>query len=595
MPGSKSQFCPQTLADSVKGFLQDPYTAQPVTLALLDDALGGVNRCLAHQRQDDNGSNFGIDPGEVTRTAAAAAGVAGGGALPATLDLAVGVTDFMVERAKDEVAFGFVLNLRNNVRDDRFIRAVLPRSHDLMQRIDTETFQSFMPLLRSSFVEDLNDVPTRSDSIAIMLNLSDDNERYLQGVAIAYARGVEIRRGAPPAIALSNLIDVTEQQMANDETRRALRIVGLLAREYGAGGAEPVVQEFTRRDRGWVRRYFVAFIAHDLTSLEVFPSAALATRWRQDLASRETDAVLLLNQIHAVRNALRGDDVGKGEDGGTAAGDGKDPGNADRVTAAAGAVLEVLRTAPRFAYLPGGAKPASVGEFEAFVADATLLHQAITRRDYGSMVTWLLQSPHVRLCTHSSRERCETRLKYLSFASSLAAARSAEEVTTALRTASAPVGSFRAKRSQTGEWAAPRSVSLIGYLGASRYQTEAAGTGRESDSHVGVGLPVGVEASLGMPWGGLSLFLPVVDLGPLANESLGLADDGETGELEVDQVLAPGVGIVVNLFRSFPLSFGLGVQSVRRERETDDGSRKVNVARSFFFVGVDATLFHFRL
>lgn len=572
---------------NVRQFLEDPYGKPPPTLAQLDEAIAPINARLRAARVA--AGNQGASPEQTADLVGTAAALAGGTAgLMDPMTLAVGVTDFVVERAKDEVAFSFVLNLRRLVRNDDLIRVALPRSHGLMLRMDTESFQSFMPLLRSAMVEDLNELPTHHNGIADALGLNATQRTYLQGVSIAYARGLEIRRGTAPAVALSNLMDVDATEMADAGTRRALRMVGLLAREYAAGGGEPLIQALTERDRGWVRRYFVAFLAHDLLALEGFKTEDLTAPepsvLMNYLASREADAVLLLNQLHTARDAL-GRLGGEGKEGDD------ETSTADGITAAAGAVLEVLRTAPRFAYLPGDSQ-SHVQGFQTFVADATLLHQALTRRDFGSVVTWLVQNPNLRLCTGSNQASCDARLKYLSFAASLAAARNAEEVTTALRTASSPVGSFRVKRSQHGEWFMPRTASLVGYLGGGWYASDSGGDGGD-DSHAGIALPLGPEVSFGTWWGAVSLFVPLVDLGPVANQRLGWAED-DADELEVEDIFSPGLAVVFNLTRSFPISAGVGIQSARAVRDGADGPEEYNVARSIVFIGVDATLFHFR-
>lgn len=577
---------------NVLNFVRTPYATQPVTLAELDQALAEANKQLVPIRKGERGEGTAGDNANGAPGAAAAAATlltGGSAALPMVLE---GAAEFFVERAKDEVAFGFVITLRNNVKNDTLIAAALPRSHALMQSIDSESFQSLMPQLRSRFIADLDELPTRSEPIAAALKLRPDQKvrvtSYLQAVAITYARGREIRNGVPPAVALSNLVDVDSEHMTDDGTRRALRMVGLLAREYAAGGGEPVIQDLTQRDRGWLRRYFVALVGRDLIAID---GTADADSLMTFLSSRETDAILLLNQVHAVRDALR--DVRN-----STAGTGGEQGTAeatDRALAAAGSVLSVLRTAPRFAYIPGGAKSSAVQSLDTVIAEATRLHQALTERDYGTLVAWLLQNPHFDFCARADERQCQTRMRYLSLGSALATARNSAEVTTALRTASAPVGSYRAKRSQNGRWFAPRSASLIGYLGAGRYQTaraEAENGGGGVDT--GVALPVGPEVSFGMPWGALSLFVPLVDLGPIANERLGLADSDGTGEFGTDELLSPGLMLVFNLSRTLPISIGAGVTSVRRDNGDPADPRRVNVTRSVVFVGVDATLFHFR-
>lgn len=579
---------------TVRKFLQDPYgSTDTVTLAELDQALATANQQLVAIRKKEQGEGTEGEDGNGAPGAAPAATLLSGGATALPM-IAVGAADYFVERAKDEVAFGFVITLRDRVRKDDLIEAAFPRSHALMQEMDTETFQSFMPHLRSRFIADFDELPTRSAPIAAALGLTGQERAramsYLQSIAIIYARGREIRNGIPPAVALSNLVDVNSTQMTDAGTRRALRLVGLLAREYASGGGEPVIQDLTQRDRGWLRRYFVALVARDLLAIEETPAES-ALALLAFLSSRETDAILLLNQLHAVRDALR--DVQGSTSQATGSQAAADP--ADRVLAAAGAVLNVLRTAPRFAYFPGDQVEGTVQSLDSTIAEATRLHQAVVQHDYGAIVGWLLQNPHFDFCGGTEERQCQARMRYLTLGSALATAQTSAEVTTALRTASTPVGSYRAKRSQDGRWFAPRSASLIGYLGAGRYDiARVEGQNGGGEVHAGVALPVGPEVSFGMPWGALSLFVPLVDLGPIANERLGFADGEENGEFGTDELLSPGLVLVFNLSRTLPLSIGAGVTSVRRDVADGENSRRVNVSRSLLFVGVDATLFQFR-
>lgn len=660
--------------DALARFLRDPFATEvetPPTLHQLDVALAQVNARLRTQRSPEERQKAGGVAGASSGVGRLGGGVLGGLGLPSEAQLLVGLTDFMVERAKDDVAFGFVLTLRNNVREDTWIRVGLPRSYLLMQRMDDRTYSTFLPVLRSAFVEDLNTLPARAFVVADSLMPGRDTSIYLRGLAIAYQRGLEIRQGSPPAVALANLAGLTSTQMPDRTTRRALHVLGLVAREYAAGGGEAFVREISRDDRGWMRRYLVGFLARDLLALD--PAGGdMSDRVLGFMAQRESDVLLLINQFEAMRGMLQdvqrtaqaaAADVTQALREGEAAG-AEARNDLDRALAAAGAVLQVLNTGQRFLYWGPGDAPPSVGVFREFVGDANTLHQAFIKHDYASLVTWALRRPELSLCAAEVRslvqiradawteaerqvrverrlaagapltrgdsarvraraergataaqaapgQRCGLRAQYLSFAASLASARSADDVTVALREASAPVGSYRAKRNQytptgAGDRASrrgPWSASLGGYLGAT--------TGLEEGAyHFGAALPVGMEVSYGMPLGAVSLFIPVLDLGTLASARLGDDDDeprGEAGaqqepdqeDTDLDetgptfrQVLAPGAFVVWNLSRSLPVSVGAGWQVVPELRER--GGDRVTVSRWSVFVAADVTLFNFR-
>lgn len=654
---------PTTEASTLASFLANPFdpgvTAAP-SLNQLDVALAKVNGALLTQREDEleGGQNAGLLAGASPGVGKLGTGLLGGLGLPSQAQLLVGLTDFMVERARDDVAFGFVLTLRNNVRDDLWLRVGLPRSYQLMQRMDDGTYSTFMPVLRAAFVEDLNTLPARAYALADSLGATGEagTGLYLRGLAIAYQRGLEIRQGTPPPAALANLAGVTQAQMPDPTTRRALVVVGLVAREYTAGGGERMAREIAGDDRGWLRRYLAAFLARDLVETEV-ATGTDRTNLLAFMSQREADVVTLVNQLEATREVLQ--DVQRAAQ--AAAADLREAADeakkvsdqaenaVDRALASAGAVLQVMSTGQRFLYWGQGNEPASVRVFREFVGDANTLHQAFMKRDYASLVTWAVQRPELRLCLADARaqaviqtelqrnaeaqikaartdggtgaltsveqahrdnlvrerlaertnapNRCGVRTQYLSFAASLASARSAEEVTVALRQASAPVGSYRAKRNQyvpvndddNHSRRGPLSATLGGYLGVT-------GGWEQGARHFGAALPVGAEVSYGLPLGAVSFFVPLIDVGTLASTRWAEDEEAEDDVDEADptfrQVLAPGAFVVLNWSRSIPFSVGFGWQAVPELRERD--GERVSVGRWSFFAGADVTVLNFR-
>ncbi|CAA9363755.1 MAG: hypothetical protein AVDCRST_MAG68-4669 [uncultured Gemmatimonadetes bacterium] len=581
------------LPAEVREFLQDPYRSTAVTLEQLESAQTRVNRALRAVPPDTNALDFFKGRMGAGTAANLAAGVgtpamlATGGAAALPM-LAEGAARFFVQRAQDEAVFAFVISLREGVKNDTLLGMAFPRSHQLVQRIEGETYQSLTPLLRSAFLSDLDALPSRSHTLVDRMlrdSAAPARERvraYLQGISIVYERGREIRSGAAPSVVLARLAEVDASRMADPNTRSAIRVVGLLAREYSAAGGAPMIEEFASRDRGWLRRYFVALVGHDLLRVDAVPRRELMAR----LAAREAEAIALLNQLHSIRGELgqlRADAAGAAQ--------ALRENPVEQGISAAGVVLGVLRTAPRFAFLPGDTAPAEVQRFEELIGEAIQLHQAVSQKDYATLVSWLAENPRFRFCGNPESDRCRARMRFVALSSSLATARDSREVTEALQAASSGVGSYRAKRGQASRWdaprtwAAPRTASLVGYVGGGHYgETGAAG----SDGGWKAALPVGPEVSFGMPGGAISLFVPLVDLGPVIFEAF---DGEDAGEHLERKLFAPGVAVVLNLFRNFPLSVGGGVTSAYHEDEEGAGSRR---ARPMFFVGIDATLFHRR-
>jgi len=575
---------PAVIRPEVLGFLERPFQQpQAPSLAVLDSTLGWVHAAAARLRaqgQSKAANQIALNGQSVTSANPIHLPAAAGAAafFPSQSALIVGLADFMVERAKDEAVFSFMLHLRGQVRDKPLVTAGMPRSWALMGRLDTETFQSLMPAVRVAFAEDLDLLPQRlnSDSVRVAMKWTNGTPTYVQGLAIVFARGLEIRRGVPAVVALQNLVDVDENTLSDDTVRSVVHVVGLLSREYATGGSE-MVDEL--RGSRMERRYFTAFLTHDavrLGALGELTRVALLTR----VDEREADLMILVNQLQSLSGARAPLDELK---------DASAEELAQRALAGVGPVLEVIGAARRF--LPSGSD--GVERFDRLVNDATVLHQALVSREYGRIVTWLLTQTEFAQATHDPEV-----MRYLTVAAELASARNSAEVTVALRTAAAPVGSYRSKRSPGGSGWRPQSVSVVGYLGATAGWEGTKDTRLFGDAHhVGLSLPVGVEVSTGFPGGALSLFASVLDLGTVASARLGGPDDVDSSpEVGFGQVFAPGLFSVWN-FKGVPLSFGVGIQAVPnlRERTTAAGDKEqVDVVRFGAFIGVDATLFHFR-
>jgi hypothetical protein len=588
-------------SSKILAFLKDPYRAAPVTLEALDSAQAKANVDLTEQRKKEfrDPASGETDLSKAIPIAAAETLLTGGAtALPT---LAVGAASFFVERAKDELAFGFITTLGRNVQNDALIAGMLPRSHTLIRRINTETFQSLMPVVRSSFVSDVADLPLRADTVLTLLKLPDAQKEeaklYLQTVAIAYERGREIHGGTLPAIALSNLAGLEKEQLDHDQARLALRLVGTVAREYVAGGGEPMVRVLTRGDQAWLRRYFVALVGRELLASE---PDSVSGQFMSILATRETDAVMLTSQIHAFRERAAEATATAATAAAVvtaAAEELKEGGDrlegVDRTLASAVTVLSTLQVVSRFTHVPGEPTPPNLAVLDAGMEDAIRITQSLVDRDYLALVTWISHNPRFDLCWEASEQACATRMRYLGVAASLATARTAEEVSTVLRTASAPLGSYRAKRGRANQYLAPRTVSLVGYPSLAAYNHNTVEGDGIAKSYTGIGLPIGPEVSFGIPLGALSIFVPLVDFGPLLNDGFGIRDDAEA-EFDTAEFVSPGIALVFNAFRGLPISMGVGITSARNPAYSQEGSQPSRVVRSLLFLGVDATLFNFR-
>ncbi len=506
-----------------------------------------------------------------------------------------------MERAKDEVVYAFVLNLGEEIEDEPFVRYGFPRSYALMREVQVGTFQTLMPAVRTALSEDLHLLPTMLGTDSVVTRLGprfgtadvDGARAYLVGVGLLFKHGATLRQGIDPATALSALLTEAADLGGDAAGRVALRLTGAVAHEYAVRGGDRLGSVLQDPD---TRLFFAAFLADDLLRREGWGRAdSRAASLLTSLSARRAELVKLRQHLRTAEQAaelLRSASTGPDERQ-----------QVERFFAGSGTLLQTVGTALEI--VPASLQPGgSASRLRAALADAARLNAALAGRDYSALIGWVVEQPALRAAAG------QTGVKYLGFASTLAAARSADEVAVALRTVSAPVGSYRAKRNQfraPAEWSVvqeatsprargPLAVSVTGFVGGA-YGTEetrglgAGAAGEEEDEYYGVALPVGLELSYGLPFGSVSLFAPLLDLGTMtsrrAGGGTGVQDDAEVGW---NQLLAPGVFATLGL-RKVPLVLGYGVQRVADLRESADGSRTVDVYRRGVFVGIDVTVF----
>jgi hypothetical protein len=253
-----------------------------------------------------------------------------------------------------------------------------------------------------------------------------------------------------------------------------------------------------------------------------------------------------------------------------------------------GSMVTVVRAGERF--VPAEWRVAMPSQ--SFIEDAVEIHEALRQKNYPALVAWLGESAS----TYFRAQGNPQTLRYLSFASTLASARTEAEVTRALRTVSAPVGSYRLKRAQPNSRQRPVVVSLNGYVGGGggvewSEATDAQPSARAA--HVGASVPLGLEVSKATGKGSIGFFIPIIDLGTVTSQRLGDGKTSGDAEIGFEQVLAPGLYVVWGPWSDRPLSFGLGVQSVGSLRESQVDEGLLDVWRFGAFVGLDLLLLRF--
>lgn len=221
------------------------------------------------------------------------------------------------------------------------------------------------------------------------------------------------------------------------------------------------------------------------------------------------------------------------------------------------------------------------------------LVDSLRRQEYGAAFA--------RFSLAASRLSPEQKMptwysKWVPFLADLATAKDSETMEGVLRSAAAPVGSYKIKRGKPTSKSSFHAM-LNAYVGVSS-GAEALLNNGKTRGHIGPTASIGVEGSWGKPkdWS-VSLYLPILDLGSLVDYRLGSDDDVESAPtLGFAQVLSPGLFFVVGVPKA-PVAFAFGGQiapELRKSIASTGDVERFSVVQLGAFLAVDIPLLIFR-
>lgn len=542
----------------------------------------------------------------------------------------VALTDFVIERAKQELVYDFVADVyrwgnaststdtKRQARDDArraLVRASFRETFGLMDAAATDgslTIRSAaavpLSMWRYTVVRDLQEMPLRlaqSDALCEGLSAGDSEDAEALPSAKAACRsqkravGVVLEAGRR-ALGGASMLEVVGSLPAIADTlgvradarwrslASGLHLAGLLARGYLSQGS-PDAQA---RDRygfflnaedlraEWSER---STLTGSLVRVAVVEAAG-ALGLGATMEGSESDVMGRLTALAESVEGLRSS-VEMAE-GGQA-----------KTSAAVRGLLSVLR-----ASLNAGAlfedDPSRLQAAAARLRDGELVVDAYASGDYGIAAARTLGLAS-QLRGNRPLPREVTALTGL--AVGLAEARTSRDMELAFEAAAAPVGGWQAKRYRDGS-----RVSLTAYpgMGVGREWTETAPDTLSRGWTLGLSLPVGVEIALGKrstlepnrgPVGSWGLMVTPIDLGPLLSWRVGGSDVASTPNATFRQALSPGVALAYG-WGEAPVSLVLGAQYVPELRapvDAPEGAGGLNTWRVTFGVAVDVVLFEF--
>jgi hypothetical protein len=481
-----------------------------------------------------------------------------------------GVADYLVLRAKREATGTYLRTLKETLDSNTYLKRLLPNTLSLLSEIEQIPANAVLGGLQAAARSDLQVMP---DSIVGLFGETSNPEWY----SAAQISRILIRnqqRGDTPLNSIAALARVGSAEVKSVRVRLPLRFLGQLAQEIKLrdGKMPPALED----DR--LRKYFVAFVLHDAFDGQTDLDAAVAKTMVEKLS--DVSLVRVREISISIKSVL--DEAARLK---AAPADSK----VESLLAIANSTLKLASFSANNAvevFFPDDVSARRFGQ--AFTAMTQLL-VAGQSRDYASIVAIAMQGlQHIE----SNKTMPPQGRQLLRLISTIAEAKSAEDISNLLWAVAEPVGSFKAKRTQKGHDFG--KFSLNSYLGVALTMESTVRASEGRDLFPMFHAPIGLEVNfLRFRNWSASAFVPMLNLGNLVASRFGADSVAVKPEIGFSQLVSQGAYLVIGITRNIPLSVGLGVDYVPQLRRQLSNGTRIDVTRTSVFMAMDMPLYFF--
>lgn len=562
-----------------------------------------------------------------------AAASGGGGAGVGPFSLADGISQFIVDRVKQEVLVAFFEQFYKNFREKTELQMLFPSTFDYMQVFDDagKDVGLMIDVLRNAFKKDMNNLPATFTRVAQMDKYrSFINERPTLKTTLAVAAGIGylIDNRDHPAVVIDKLTKLDFiKNSPNDKLTRSFNALAFVSN---------CLRDTLNSPNSWISK-------QQLDYLETLPSGAslfmglniqkygslindvsvnpkeLPIRYQTHLywnsLNNNSDEVKMKDVLSSYRlnyfndvlqpipdsisnstyNIFRpyfddfldlttnideqlGQLKAKRRSGTSF--------DLDEFMGYIDVFSEMLSLSMKTAAF---GSPESQNVFLKITPVLIDMRRAVQKQDYTAAVIDL----NVLLLSslpQSSGVKNDV-LKYSMFIANVASAQNSQELHWAMETAALPTGSARVKRESL------INISLNAYAGpfvGGEYLLNSPTTNAWGGI-VGFAAPIGIAFSTGLSGAGsLSLLASFLDVGALVSYRFSDPNAGDLPEVTFKNMLAPGGYLVYGVPKS-PLSVGVGVQYGPQIRKLtiDNVETKTSAYRIGVFAGIDIPFLNF--
>ncbi len=512
---------------------------------------------------------------------------------------AKGLTLFIVDRFKQELSATFFRNFKKKIEKHDDLELLFPQTRVTLGAIDDDIYQfnTYINELRDAFVKDMQSFPTHAESYLITKEKFLEEQPELK-FALADAFHItdmllEEKINIPSLFNYLGKEAYIQGDLISDKVE-INRIKGTLtlANEFIISLRENEFSDnwLTRDDIKNIFRYDEALIIY----------CGLEYQRVKDIpfghGQKASDFITLENR-HKISNAIRKAHVFalhieefKNQL--------NDPATRDSIKTEIQyklfvSIFDLLETQFEFVNETAQFENKSQEALETYHTIIRVLGEMsfdLKRENYSSAMVNLSKTIEL-LPIKDNMEIAKVIMKYGTFASEVAEARTPDQARMVIERYAMPVGgSSKKKRSRF-------DIALNAYMGLSAGQeTLFADNVTSTAPIIAVSAPVGVAVSTGIGKGGsFSLFFPIIDVGALATYRLNDNDFNQLPQLSFNNVFAPGGYLVYGIGNDIPLSIGVGAQMGPNLREVSAQSQfnttEVRGWRWGAFIAVDIPIF----
>lgn len=538
-------------------------------------------------------------------------------------NIANGVADFMIARAKEELSISFFNRFKNFTDDHAEFRVLFPKTTENLVNLLSYQYAEMLPVLRSGFADDIGRLPLHLDDLLELpqyaFMLKDFPEVRVMIKSIKLVAELE-RSELNVAEVMQQFADFSEWSAdslseGTRNTGNALKLSAVFSSSLRSSTEGRVwinpaeVKELINNKDAFA--IYLGFVYQVTDTLKIsFSENGKQTFFTEVLAKQKDNFFTAQNKVEEFI------DLADRVERELTAIHGKQPTRqdyCDYINTAA----EVMDYAFSLAALMDPANKTT--NYAGPARKATQLYKNLYNKEYPQAVDNSLdiladvfaqveKSPRYLALVQDNKKSIENLNKFIDkvrryglFMANVAVARSSEEVKAALEAAVLPAGSSSVKKNTCF------NIAIQSYLGAYGLLSKPGGPASAWNDSYGIIAPIGLAFSHGLgKAGSVSLFPTLFDLGAIVDyrlntDSVANTNGTKTQEIRKDykiqlgQLFSPGAYLVYGMAWNFPLSLGVGGQY-------GPGLSKINAAgktqvlnpswRWNVFLSVDIPLFN---